>query len=101
MLLTDVVKKESLRKYPPSSVLLKVCRQDYKVPDEEIVIQKGTKVFINVWGLHRDPKYYPDPDKFDPDRFEPENVDKRPDFTFLPFGEGPRMCIGKAVYCDF
>lgn len=57
-------------------------------------------MFINVWGLHRDPKYYPDPDKFDPDRFEPENVAKRPDFTFLPFGEGPRMCIGKTVYCD-
>lgn len=82
-------------------MLFRVCNQDYKIPEEEIVIQKGTKVFVNVWGLHRDPKYYPDPDKFDPDRFEPENVAQRPDFTFLPFGGGPRMCIGKQGFYIF
>lgn len=47
-----------------------------------------------MYSLHHDPKYYPNPDIFDPDRFTPEEKSKRPNGTFLPFGDGPRHCIG-------
>ena len=52
-------------------------------------------MLVSVLGLHHDPKYYPDPEKFDPERFSEEEKKKRPHFSYLPFGEGPRICIGK------
>lgn len=59
-----------------------------------ITIPKGMIVNINVQGIHRDPQYYPNPDKFDPERFMPENRDKLTPYTYLPFGLGPRNCVG-------
>jgi cytochrome P450 len=52
-------------------------------------------VGISTQALHNDPEYYPDPEKFDPERFSEENKKTRPDFTWIPFGEGPRLCIGE------
>lgn len=59
------------------------------------VLPKGTAMFLGFYWLHRDPKYFPNPDKFDPDRFLPENCDDRPKFAFLPFSAGHRNCIGQ------
>ncbi|KAF7281446.1 hypothetical protein GWI33_004771 [Rhynchophorus ferrugineus] len=90
----DMVISETLRKHPPVPNLPRVCSKTYKVPETEVVIEKGTKVQIPVWGIHMDPEYYPNPEIFDPERFTAENKAKRPDMSYLPFGEGPRMCIG-------
>jgi len=90
----DQVVHETLRKYPPVPFLSRVCTKEYKIPDTEIMLEKGMVVYIPVLGLHRDPDYYPEPDKFDPERFSDKNKKERVPFTYLPFGEGPRICIG-------
>ncbi|KAF7281449.1 hypothetical protein GWI33_004774 [Rhynchophorus ferrugineus] len=90
----DMVVNESLRKYPPVAILPRVCSKNYEVPGTKVTIEKGTKVQVPVWGIHMDPEYYPEPEKFNPEHFTPENKANRPEMAFLPFGEGPRMCIG-------
>ena len=67
---------------------------DYQVPDSKVIIEKGKTVMISVYSIHHDPEYYPDPEKYDPDRFSQEEIDKRHPYSFLPFGAGPRNCIG-------
>lgn len=54
----------------------------------------GTKLILPVIGLHRDPDFYPNPDKFDPENFSYEKESLRPNGVYLPFGDGPRRCLG-------
>lgn len=86
---------ETLRLHPPINVLAKVCSEDYKIPNTSLTLPKGTPVNVSVLGLHMDEKYFPNPAKFDPERFSEEAVAARHKFVYLPFGEGPRRCIGK------
>nr|AHU88028.1 cytochrome P450 6FP7 [Propylea japonica] len=90
----DKVLQESLRKHPPAPAFRRICTIPYRVPGTDIVLRTGANVVIPVYGFHHDPLYYPDPDKFDPERFSEENMKKRHPMAYLPFGEGPRMCIG-------
>ncbi|KAF2904071.1 hypothetical protein ILUMI_02105 [Ignelater luminosus] len=90
----DMCVNEALRKYPSLPVLTRYCTQPYKIPDSDVVIDKGVQVYIPILGIQCDPDYYPDPEKFDPERFSPENKSKRHPYAWLPFGEGPRSCIG-------
>ncbi|PNF35809.1 putative cytochrome P450 6a14 [Cryptotermes secundus] len=90
----DKVVAETLRKYPVVPILNRECTKAYKIPDTDIVLEKGIRTVIPILGLHHDPKYYPDPERFDPERFSEEEKAKRHNYVYLPFGEGPRICIG-------
>lgn len=85
-----------MRKYPPVPSVTRQCIEDYKLPDSDIVINKGTRVFIPIKGLHYNEEYYSNPEVFDPDRFSEENKKERHQYVHIPFGEGPRICIGKS-----
>lgn len=85
---------EALRRYPPFSNIIRKVSKNYKVPGTNFIFEKDLTVIIPAIGIHHDPEFYPDPEKFDPDRFTEENVQKRNPYTFLPFGQGPRACIG-------
>jgi cytochrome P450 family 6 len=89
------VVSETLRKYPLEASIFRVCKKAYKIPDSSVQLDEGTKVLIPVYAIHHDPKYYPDPERFDPNRFTDISKSTRQHFTYLPFGEGPRVCIGK------
>ncbi|XP_060831894.1 cytochrome P450 6k1-like [Bombus pascuorum] len=90
----DMVISETLRKYPPVGYLDRIALADYKVPNSDLVLEKGTPIFISLLGLHYDPQYYPNPEKYDPLRFSEETKRTRPSFVYMPFGEGPRFCLG-------
>lgn len=83
----DMVINESLRKYPPIPGGVRKCTKEFKIPNSDLVIPKGTSVEIATYSLHHDPEYYPDPEKFDPERFSKENSKYRNPFTYLPFGK--------------
>nr|CAH7741451.1 unnamed protein product [Callosobruchus chinensis] len=95
----DMVVSETLRKWPVNLVVDRECTKPYTIkqvsPEEKPVhLDKGSYVCVIVYCLHRDPRYFPNPETFDPDRFSSENIDKIQPYTYLPFGVGPRSCIG-------
>lgn len=94
----DMVVSETLRKYPVLPFLDRMCISDYKLthPSGEgtLTLPAGIAVYVPILGIHKDPTYYPDPEKFDPERFTEENKQKRPNYSYIPFGDGPRFCIG-------
>lgn len=91
---------ETLRKWPPVEITDRRCIRNYtiqpKLPGEcALHVEADTDFWIPIYPLQRDPQYYPDPDRFDPERFNEENKKNITPFTYLPFGTGPRNCIGK------
>uniref|UniRef100_A0A1A9W7C0 Cytochrome P450 n=1 Tax=Glossina brevipalpis TaxID=37001 RepID=A0A1A9W7C0_9MUSC len=93
----DMVVSETLRKWSGAAVVDRVCNEDvtYVLKNgEKLEIKKGDALWIPVAGIHRDPRNYENPNKFDPERFNDENKDNIKPFTYLPFGMGPRNCIG-------
>jgi cytochrome P450 len=88
----DQVIKETLRLYPPIHLGSRIAAAD--VDYHDAVIPAGTRVLYSIYLTHRDQAYWPDPDRFDPDRFSPDKIHSP--YQFLPFGGGPRNCIGRA-----
>ena len=84
---------ETLRLHPPASQVQRIAKEDYKIPNTGIVIKKGSTIIIPTCAIQRDPEIYPNPDKYDPDNFSAEAVERRHQFSFMPFGQGPRICI--------
>jgi cytochrome P450 len=89
---TSQVLDESMRLFPPFWMLDREVAETDKVAD--IDLPKGTMVLANIYGVHHDPKYWDNPEEFRPSRFTKENQKKQQPFTYIPFGGGPRMCIG-------
>jgi cytochrome P450 len=83
---------EALRLYPAAAMIFRRALEDH--PVGEYVIPKGGIVILSQYAMHRDPRFYPNPDALDPDRWAPEARASRPRFSYFPFGGGPRVCIG-------
>lgn len=88
----DMCINESMRIFPPGFILDRVCTEDVTV--QGIHIPKGMIVTFPVYAIHNDPEIFPDPEKFQPERFSTENGESRHPYAHLPFGHGPRSCIG-------
>jgi cytochrome P450 len=86
------VMKESMRLYPPAFIVARTALRDISIGGFQI--RKGEIVLIAPWLLHRDPRLFEDPPRFDPDRFLPDREAALPRFAYIPFGGGKRICIG-------
>ncbi|MBI3357646.1 MAG: cytochrome P450, partial [Nitrospirae bacterium] len=96
LIYTKMIWDEALRLYPPAWLLhTRVNRDEDKLPSG-IVLPAGARVFLSPWSLHRNPRWFPDPNRFDPDRFSEEAKRARPVFSYIPFGGGGRRCLGES-----
>lgn len=86
---------ETLRRYPALPFLDRECNSDFTIPGTDILINKGTLVYIPLLGLHFDEKYFPEPHKYNPERFADNSMINEDGLYYLPFGEGPRICLGE------
>ncbi|GAC1392422.1 MAG: cytochrome P450 [Ktedonobacteraceae bacterium] len=85
--------KETMRLYPPAYATSRASLHDINI--DGYTVRKGKDiVFVSPYTLHRRPDYFPDPERFDPERFTAENEKKLPRYAYMPFGAGPRICIG-------
>ena len=91
---TRAVLKEAMRLYPPAPVMTRLASEDIELGTE--TVRAGTNIVIPIFAVHRHRKLWEDPDRFDPERFTPEREAKYARTQFMPFGFGPRTCIGGA-----
>lgn len=87
-----------MRKWPIGFRLRRKCVKEYRLIDQQgntLTIHPGDTIWIPIIGLHMDPHYFADPHRFDPERFSAERKNLIRPFTYLPYGAGPRSCIGE------
>jgi cytochrome P450 len=85
---------ESMRLYPPAWIIGRRAIDEYRL--NEYVVPPRSILVMSPYIIQRDPRFYPDPDRFDPDRWTPEFRAGLPKFAYFPFGGGPRQCIGES-----
>jgi cytochrome P450 len=90
----EMVVAESMRLYPPAWAMGRMSIADVEIGPYKL--PKGTFLFFSQYIVHRDPKYFPEPEIFRPERFTPEAKASRPKFAYFPFGGGGRQCIGES-----
>lgn len=91
--LTERVIQEAMRLYPPVYTIFREPTEPIRIGGYRI--PKGALVMLPQWGVHRDPRWYDDPESFDPARWTSDRASGRPNYSYFPFGGGPRHCIGK------
>ena len=94
LIYTRMVIEESMRLYPPVHTMARLALADDRLRDRPL--PAGASVMIVPWLLHRHRHLWDIPDRFDPERFAPAEAAARPRFAYIPFGAGPRICIGAA-----
>ncbi|MEO1207367.1 MAG: cytochrome P450 [Pseudomonadota bacterium] len=94
LVVTTRVLKEAMRLYPPAPVIARAVENPITLGVHRF--DRGTQLIMPLFCIHRHRKYWADPDRFDPDRFLPENEMGRPRTQYMPFGAGPRICIGQS-----
>jgi cytochrome P450 len=90
---TEMVLAESMRLYPPAWALGRLAMEDFEIGG--YVVPRKSLVLMSQYVMHRDPRYFAEPFKFKPERWTPEARESRPQFSYFPFGGGPRRCIGE------
>jgi cytochrome P450 len=85
---------EAMRLYPPTWLFVRVAQHEDVLPSG-VFVAAESKIYLSQWVMHRNPRWFPDPDRFDPRRFSSDAVKARPRFSYLPFGAGRRLCIGE------
>jgi len=91
---TRMVFAEAMRCYPPVWVLTRQAIRPIDVGP--YTLPAGSTILVSPWVVHHDPRYYPDPFRFDPQRWTPERLAARPKFSYFPFGGGHQRCIGES-----
>ena len=89
---TEGVIKESMRLYPPAWAIGREAIEDFEIGGYPI--EKGTQLLVSQWVLHRDPRWFDDPEAFRPERWDNDLLRRLPRGAYIPFGDGPRVCIG-------
>ena len=92
LLYLDQCINETMRLFPPGILLDRVCNEEITL--HGVRFPKGMPVILPIYAIHRDPEIWVDPDEFKPERFSPEAKEARHQFSYFPFGQGPRNCIG-------
>ncbi|XP_014369303.2 cytochrome P450 6B2 [Papilio machaon] len=93
----DACVKEALRLYCSYPVITRKCVKAYEIPDNKMILDKNITITVPVEAIHKDSKHYKNPCAFNPDRFLESENEMRHTFVYLPFGAGPRKCIGEQL----
>jgi cytochrome P450 len=94
LVLVGQVLKESMRVYPPVPMMSRQCVADARIDGHDV--KAGTSIILPIYAIHRHARRWEDPNVFDPDRFSPEREAQIPRYQYMPFGAGPRVCIGRS-----
>ena len=81
-----------MRLYPPAYIMARQALRDVEIDGYHV--PQGWVVLLSPYTLHRREDFFPEPEKFDPERFTPEREKQLPRYVYLPFGAGPRICLG-------